>query len=328
MKRISLLLAGLMALLLVLPACGSSDSSSAVVEQSTAMNDSAGFNSYASDKAGELDPAATGEAGATAAEAPDDGSSSIYRDENAKLIREANLELQTTAFDNAVAALNALVSAQNGYFESSQVYQGSYYNEREMRSGYYTIRVPAENYSPFLTSVGNVGYVSNQNESTTDIGESYFDTESRLKTQQTKYDRLLALLEKANTMEDIISLENAISETEYMIEQYTSTLNRYDTLVSYSTITVSLNEVLRIADDPAGSDTLGARMAAGLKECVAAFGEGIQDAAVWFAYHFIGVLLFAVVVTVVSVVGVKKRKAVKKAKVSNEAPIDPADQQP
>ena len=46
--------------------------------------------------------------------------------------------------------------------------------------------------------------------------------------------------EKAETMEDIISLETALSDVEYEIEQLSSTLNRYDSLVSFATIRLDL----------------------------------------------------------------------------------------
>lgn len=63
--------------------------------------------------------------------------------------------------------------------------------------------------------------VTGQNEYKDDVSEAYYDTEARLKTQQTKLDRLHALLEQAATMEDIIALETALSETELQIEYLT-----------------------------------------------------------------------------------------------------------
>ncbi len=52
-----------------------------------------------------------------------------------------------------------------------------------------------------------MGYVTSKNESSKDVGEEYYDTEGRFKTRRTKQERLLTLLEKAETMEDILSLE-------------------------------------------------------------------------------------------------------------------------
>ena len=110
---------------------------------------------------------------------------------------------------------------------------------------------------PFTSAYGAVsythlGYITESSESSEDVGERYYDAETRLKTQRTKQERLLALLEQADTMEDIISLENALGDVEYQIEQLSSTLNRYDALISYSTFTiypVSYTHLHRQAED-------------------------------------------------------------------------------
>ena len=49
----------------------------------------------------------------------------------------------------------------------------------------------------------------------------YYDNEARLTTQRTKLERLQELLSKAEAMEDIITIESAISETELQIEYLT-----------------------------------------------------------------------------------------------------------
>ena len=121
---------------------------------------------------------------------------SIYQRADAKLIRRCTIELQTTEFDAAINALYELVEKQGGYFENSSVYGGGYYNANARRSGEYIVRVPADKYSAFRSSVGELGYISFSNESTEDIGEQYYDTEARLKTLRTKQDRLLMLLER------------------------------------------------------------------------------------------------------------------------------------
>ena len=104
-----------------------------------------------------------------------------------------------------------------------------------------------------------------------------------------RYRRLLALLEKAATMEDIISLENALSETEYQIEQYTSDLKRYDSLIDFATIELRLTEVARISDEPGEVAPLGARVASAFGEGLHSFGDGLGNLAVWLAYHAVGV---------------------------------------
>ena len=150
----------------------------------------------------------------------------VYAD--AKLIQRADYEVQTTDYPTAETALEALVERCGGYFEYQETSGGGYYESAARRWGSFTIRVPKEQYDTFTGSVGGVGHVVSQSGSAEDVGQTYYDIELRLQTQRTKQERLLALLEKAATMEDIISLENALSETEYQIEQYTSDLKRYD----------------------------------------------------------------------------------------------------
>ena len=203
------------------------------------------------------------------------GKSRVYSDENAKLIRRASARLQTDDFSAAEAALNALVVEQGGYYESAAVEGGGYYDRNAARYGSYVIRVPRQAYDTFLSGVDGVGYVVSLNQSSEEIGEVYFDTEARLRTQQTKQTRLLALLEQAATMEDIIDLENALSEVEYQIEQYSTELRRYDSLVDYATIGVELYEVRRLSDGAGTADRLGTRISTALSEGAQGAGEAL-----------------------------------------------------
>ena len=209
--------------------------------------------------------------------------------EDAKLIQRADYEVQTTDYPAAETALEALVERCGGYFEYQETSGGGYYESAARRWGSFTIRVPKEQYDAFTGSVGEVGHVVSQSGSAEDVGQNYSDIELRLQTQRTKQERLLALLEKAATMEDIISLENALSETEYQIEQYTSDLKRYDSLIDFATIELRLTEVARISDEPGEVAPLGARVASAFGEGLHSFGDGLGNLAVWLAYHAVGV---------------------------------------
>ena len=215
--------------------------------------------------------------------------------EDAKLIQRADYEVQTTDYPAAETALEALVERCGGYFEYQETSGGGYYESAARRWGSFTIRVPKEQYDAFTGSVGEVGHVVSQSGSAEDVGQNYSDIELRLQTQRTKQERLLALLEKAATMEDIISLENALSETEYQIEQYTSDLKRYDSLIDFATIELRLTEVARISDEPGEVAPLGARVASAFGEGLHSFGDGLGNLAVRLAYHAVGVAAFLAV---------------------------------
>ena len=151
---------------------------------------------------------------------------------DAKMIYRANIDLQTTDYETSEAAISNLVRSFGGYFESRSLSNRS--------SGYRysdcTVRVPAESFESFCNQVGEMCHVVYMSSSAENITESYYDTDSRLKTAQIKLERLQNLLANADNMADIITIESAISETEYEIESLSGTLRRYDALVGYAII--------------------------------------------------------------------------------------------
>lgn len=236
--------------------------------------------------------------------------SSVYQNPGAKLIRRAELNIQTEQFDQSLEALNQLVNNCGGYFESANLYGGGRRDAYATRSGEYVVRIPAQQYNLFLSSTGDLGYVNSKTESSEDVGTQYYDTETRLKTQRTKQERLLALLERAETMEDIISLENALSDVEYQIEMYSSDLRRYDALINFSTFRIYLNEVRQITEEVGETASLGQRMAAGFQASFRGLGQGFQDLLVWVSYNlFLTAVLIGVAVAAV-VVGKRELKKV------------------
>lgn len=222
--------------------------------------------------------------------------SEVYRDPNTKLIREAELRIQTTKFEESVSALERMVEQVGGYFQNASLHGGSYRDANANRRGEYIIRIPSERYDSFLGQSGELGYVTYRDERTQDIGERYYDTQARLKTQRTKQDRLLSLLEKSETIEDIIALETALSDVEYQIEQLSSTLNRYDSLVGFATVQLDLHEVYEVSEEPGIPDSLGERMSRGFASSLDGLVDGMQDLLVWLSYNAFGLLISGLVI--------------------------------
>ena len=183
-----------------------------------------------------------------------------------KLIRSADISMETTTFDETVAALESLTTQLGGYFSDATTGdRGSSY-----RWGSYTIRVPENHFQTFLDQAGQLCHETRRHVSQQDVSEAYYDTEGRLRTQNTKLSRLQALLEEAKDMADIITIESAISETEEQIEYLSGTLRRYDSLVNYATIELSLSEVYRFSNVEVLPESYASRLGS-------AFIEGLRD---------------------------------------------------
>lgn len=237
-----------------------------------------------------------------------------------KLIYTANLSLETTSFDQTVSDLSDLTAQCGGYFESSSVDTWS--------SGYrhasYTVRIPSGQYRTFLEQAGSLCHQLNYSEYVDDVSSAYYDVAGRLKTQQTKLERLQELLSQAKDMADIITLESAISETEETIERLSGTLKDYDAQVDESTIQIDLDEVYKLSnvEEPATGffSRIGNALVSGWKGfCSAA--EGFLIA---LAYSWMWLLLLGIVV-VVLVRARKHKKPFQPPKKTADKPDDKSE---
>lgn len=224
-----------------------------------------------------------------------------------KLIRRADMTIQTLEFEEAEKALYALVEQLGGYFESSDVYNGEYNYGSEYKNGNYIIRIPADKYGEFIKTAGAGYHISQLSESVEDIGQQYFDTETRLSTLRTKLARLQELLKKAKDLSDIIQLESAISDTEYQIDMYTSTLNRYDSLVGYATINLSLQKVSRVGDAIDQDNGFFAQLARSFRRGILSFADGLGDIINWAAFNSISIIIIIAVVLIVKKKGLVRK---------------------
>ena len=219
-------------------------------------------------------------------------------DSQAKIIYTAELNMETTDFDQAVTALADLTADLGGYYESSSVYSGG----SGYRSANYTVRVPAEQYRAFLDQAGALCHMTHFYEYADDVSEVYYDMAGRLQTQQTKLARLQQLLAQAETMEDIITVESAISETEAQIERLSGELRRYDALVDYSTVTIYLSEVYRLSNVPEPVQGFSSRLGNALASGWQGFLNGMEMLLLALVYGWMWLLAAAVIAVIVALI--------------------------
>lgn len=297
-KRRNMLLPSVFLAALILTGCGGSGGKDYLGAATSAANGASGWDgAMVSDASGVRNeagaPSAMPEAPEAEAAAMDvPGGSDVRQPE--KIIYTAQLNLETTEFDKASAALEQLAQDLDGFVEAGSVGdRGSGYSW-----GDYTIRVPAERFNDFLSQAGALCHETWRSVERQNVSESYYDTAGRLKTQQIKLERLQALLKEAEAMADIITIESAISETEWMIEDLSGTLRHYDAQVDYATVHISLQEVYRLSNAEDAPLSFTGRLGAAFSDGLRNFGEGMEDFAVSLAYSWLWILLAAVILAV------------------------------
>ena len=222
---------------------------------------------------------------------------------NAKMIYRASIEVQTQDYTTSETAITELVKSCGGYFESKSLSNRS----SGYRYGEFTVRVPAKEYERFCAQVGTLCHVTYMSSSAENFTEAYYDTDSRLKTAQIKLERLQELLSKADNMADIITIESAISDTEYEIESLSGTLRHYDALVDYATVSLTLSETYKLDENEGAPLTFGARIAR-------AFTNGLRDTGVFLEDLAIGIANNLVFLAVLAALAVIVVRAVRKKK--------------
>ena len=93
--------------------------------------------------------------------------------------------------------------------------------------------------------------------------------------------------------EDIILLEQALSETELQIEYLTGDLRRYDSLIGYSTVNITLGEVYRLTTDEEVVQSFPQRLAAAFGTGLRRGAEGLEELTIAVASNWVGILVLA-----------------------------------
>ena len=247
-----------------------------------------------------------------------------------KIIYSANVQVETTDFDGSLEKLDALVAEYGGWVESSSV-SGSNYADRSRgsvsrRSANYTLRIPSERFQELMGSLSNLGNVPYSHMYTENVTAQYYDVQARLTAYTAQEQRLLEMMEIAETVEDIIILEDRLTEVRYTIDSLQSSLNNWDRQVNYSTVYLDLSEVQEYRPEPQVQPSYGQQLLSALK-------EGLHDAGSFFKALLLGIagslpfLVFLAIVIVVIVLLVKRsrkrREAKRAAKKAAQTPPPP-----
>ena len=251
-KTLALILAFLMLLSLCACGAGSKGSDTAAATESSqeapaaAAEDNgfgglASYSSYAADDAGTETEEGGGQTG-TGEINPD------------KIIYSGEAEVETRDFDDSIAKLMEMLEQYGGWIESSSLSGANYYSisrgNSGNRSASYTLRIPSQHFETVMNSLSDIGNVPYTYTYSENVTAQYYDTQARLTAYETQEARLLEMMEKAETVSDVITIEEKLTELRYQIESLQSTLNNWDRQVSYSTLRVGVTEVGEYTPQP------------------------------------------------------------------------------
>ena len=236
-----------------------------------------------------------------------------------------NLNAETFDLNALMTNIETKVDEMGGYIESSDVNMdtNSYSYYRSTGTGYYvsntaylTIRIPENKLDSFISDFAEQSNITYKSSSVEDVTLKYTDVETRIKSLRTEEERLLEFMEKAETIEDMMSVEDRLTEVQYELQSYEAQLRVLDNKVNYATLYLNLSEVAEysvVEEDP--RDGFLERIVDGFVDNSIAVFNGFKEVVIWLISSLPIIFVWAIFLGILALI----IKRVNKKRKKNEA---------
>ncbi|MGH2446380.1 MAG: DUF4349 domain-containing protein [Candidatus Limnocylindria bacterium] len=280
--RSGVLLIAALLVALVLAACGSAGSAAPGDAGGDGLVAEPGASAPAEDSAEE--PATGGGPGA-----PEGDLAPIEQ----RIIKTGEVGLEVDNVAEILARVRGMAVELGGYVGGSQA--GTLDESASV-----TLRIPAARFDELLTRLHELDGVEVISEATreADVTREIIDLEARIRNLEASEESYRVLLDRAEKIEDILTVQSRLDQVRGQIEQLEGQLQTIEGQADLSTLTVTLIpraqpvEVAQAAWDPGGQ--LESAVAA-----VVGIGQGILDALIWFVIVWVPILLVLGIIGVV-----------------------------
>lgn len=157
-----------------------------------------------------------------------------------KIIKTAYLNIEVLDLSASRKLIDSALKEHSAYIVNENLQN----NESQISSSI-NIKVPAVHFDKLLSKLSKIAKkVDYQNIDTQDVTEEYIDVETRLNNNRKIEQTYLKLLKKANSIEDMLKIEQKLGEIRTEIESTQGRIKYLSHQVNYSTINLSAYETL------------------------------------------------------------------------------------
>ncbi|GAF92549.1 unnamed protein product, partial [marine sediment metagenome] len=154
------------------------------------------------------------------------------------IVRTGDMRLVVEDVPVAIDHITGMADGFAGYVVSSSVWQ-----ERETLVGSIAIRVPVEHFDDAMRALRNLAVeVTSESTFGKDVTEEYVDLSAKLQNLEATEEQLLRIMEKAETVEDILDVQRELSRTRGEIEQTKARMQYLERTSATSLINVRLEQ--------------------------------------------------------------------------------------
>ncbi|MEW2069287.1 DUF4349 domain-containing protein [Streptomyces sp. NPDC007346] len=251
------LAAGALGAMLLVGGCGAGDSAS---DRSAGVPDAKAEgradlseDQYApGDSAASAAPEGTAKSAERQAEAPRPGAAGTH------VIRTTELSVEVKSAPKAAAAARSAVEASGGLVATETTERIDDTHE----TSHLVLRVPQDGYQEVLRKLTGSGKLLSRSSNAKDVTDQVVDVESRIATQRASVTRVRELMDQAERLTDVVTLEGELSKRQADLESLLAQQASLKDRTSLATITLDLTEPDAPRedgkdDDPGFLDALG-----------------------------------------------------------------------
>lgn len=229
---------------------------------------------------------------------------------SSKIVKTATIQMETLKFDATTTSIQNKCTELGGYIESSNI-SGTSLDElskTQYRTASLKLRIPKDKYSIFMNSFGNLGNVTNKQETGENITEQYFDTDAHVSSLKVQESRLLELLKKSGDLTSILNIEKELQNVRYQIETLTTSLKKMDNMVDYTTFNMNITEVQKVTEKSIDPATLSGKIAKSFNNSIKFLITIAKSFIILIAY----ILPFAVLISLLFLIWFFSKKFINK----------------
>ncbi len=149
-----------------------------------------------------------------------------------EIAKTADMKLYVSDVDAAAAKIGMLARRESGDVFSSDI-------SRE--TGSLEVRVPVSAFDTTMAALARVGVVRERSSSAQDLSADITDSSAKLRNLRRTESDILRIMDRSGTVEQVLNVENQLSDVRGQIEQLESDIKSMRQRVAYSTITTELD---------------------------------------------------------------------------------------
>lgn len=299
MKKIFALFGALCVLTCSFTGCSDGDSSISVAEEG--YNES--YDSYADEDYEESEDCADADESDYGVDSTTQVDLEVTEE---KLVYTGYFDIETLDYDTTVAQIKKDIGTYKGFTETSNEtddnydwYEDTEDAEEQNRNLYMVVRIPTESYGEFTEGMTTYGQITSSSEEVENVSKQYNDISAQIEALEKEETRLLEMMDAAETIDEMITVEERLTTVQSELNQYRTSKSELDTEITYSTITLNIDEVHQYSEPVVEDPTFGARLKETIKESFVGFLVFLQEILLFFVKMLPYILMIAVLTIII-----------------------------